>query len=80
VRIARTMGPGVPSKPERDNEQNSVCKNIDDDEDQCFENCVLEQWAKPRPPYALGPRGTDCHEYNDSILKICRKKCPLKKK
>jgi RHS repeat-associated protein len=67
--------PGVPSLPERDNEENAQCENIDDDEDRCFEDCVLNQFAQPRPNYAIGPLGTDCQEYSDNTLNICRQQC-----
>lgn len=68
--------PGLPSLPERDNEENFECENIDDDEDRCFEECVLEQWAQDRPSYAIGPLGTDCQEYSKNIVKVCRRQCP----
>lgn len=67
--------PGQPSLPDRDNEKNSQCEDIDDDEDGCFEQCVLDQWAKPRPPYAIGPLGTDCQEYSQDIVKTCMQEC-----
>ena len=67
--------PGVPSLPERDNEQNSQCEDIDDDEDRCFEQCVLGQWAQRRPNYAVGPLGTDCQEYSRNIVAVCRQQC-----
>ncbi len=67
--------PGQPSFPDRDNEQNSQCEDIDDDEDRCFEQCVIDQWAQPRPPYAIGPLGTDCQEYSQDIATTCRQQC-----
>lgn len=63
---------GKASFPERDNEENSQCENIDDDEGRCFEQYVLEQWAKPRPSYAIGPLGTDCQEYSQDVVRTCR--------
>jgi RHS repeat-associated protein len=66
---------GQPSLPDRDNEENSQCEDIDDDEDRCFEKCALDQWAKPRPPYAIGPLGTDCQEYSRNLKKTCRQRC-----
>ena len=70
--------PASPSRPDRDNEANSQCENIDDDKDRCFEDCVLDQWSKDKPNYAIGPFGTDCQEYSKDIVKICRAKCPLR--
>ena len=71
--------PGAPSSPANDNEGTGQCDDIDDDKDRCFEECVLVEWAKPRPKYAIGPLGADCQEYSKEIVKICRKKCPAKK-
>ncbi len=41
--------PGVPSLPERDNEQIASCQEISDDKDQCFEKCVLKALDEPLP-------------------------------
>ena len=71
-----TPAPGVPSRPDRDNENVAQCENIDDDSDRCFEECVLDQWTRPRPDYAIGPLGTDCQEYSQDIVEICRTRCP----
>ena len=75
-----TEAPAEPSKPERDNPENSVCEVIDDDKDQCFEACVMGEWAKPLPPYGIGPAGTDCQEYSSGIASKCRFQCMLSKK
>ena len=55
-----TPTPGVPSQPSRDNESTAQCEDIDDDKARCFEECVIDQWANPRPNYAIGPFGNDC--------------------
>lgn len=73
-----TPAPGSPSLPERDNEDIAQCEDIDDDKNRCFEECVLEQWEKPRPDYAIGPLGTDCQEYSSDIRNICEAKCRKK--
>jgi RHS repeat-associated protein len=70
--------PGVPSLPERDNMENSSCNQISDDKDQCFEQCVMEQWEKPRPNYTIGPLGTDCQEYSSKISFKCSFLCSVK--
>ncbi|MEJ2046462.1 MAG: RHS repeat-associated core domain-containing protein [Reinekea sp.] len=67
--------PGAHSLPERDNEENSVCTLVDGDENQCFENCVLEEWSKPLPDYAIGPLGDDCQEYTHDIYYTCTLQC-----
>ena len=74
-----TPTPGTASIPERDNESIAQCVDIDDDKDRCFEECVLKEWLKPRPNYAIGPLGTDCQEYSKETVKICRKECRKKK-
>ena len=71
-----TPAPGVPSRPDRDNENIAQCENIDDDTNRCFEDCVLNQWTRPRPDYAIGPLGTDCQEYSRDIVDMCRARCP----
>ena len=40
----------------------------------CFEQCLLEEWKKPRPTYGI-PFGTDCQEYDDYVNDKCWKKC-----
>jgi hypothetical protein len=67
--------PAEPSKPERDDPNRSSCKDIDDDKDQCFEQCVIEEWRKPRPPYAIGILGVDCQEYSQAIVFSCKTQC-----
>jgi hypothetical protein len=41
----------------------------------CFEQCLLNEWDKERPQYGIGPQGTDCQEYDDSVNDKCREKC-----
>ncbi len=67
---------GVPSQQDRDSEDTGVCEDIDDDRDRCFETCVQYHWAQKRPPYAIGPLGTDCQEYSKDIRKTCEQWCP----
>ena len=68
--------PGVPSK---DKYVPGKCKrrpsNI------CFEQCLLEEWGKPRPTYSIGPLKDpgDCQEYDDYVNDKCWKKCKGKK-
>ena len=52
---------------------------VDDDEDRCFEQCVIENFNKPNKPYyGLGPL-TDCQEYADDLYFGCKIKCNLEK-
>ena len=67
--------PGVPSLPERDNENIAECEDIDGDEDRCMEDCILNQWERPRPIYAIGPMGTDCQEYSSDLRDTCERQC-----
>ncbi|WP_373085466.1 RHS repeat-associated core domain-containing protein [Sneathiella sp.] len=64
-----------PGKPSDDSYEPKQCEKTQDD-NQCFEKCVTDEWAKPRPRYGI-PFGTDCQEYDDNIHKKCRKQCDL---
>ncbi len=44
----------------------------------CFEQCLIDEWAKPRPTYGI-PFGTDCQEYDDDVNARCKKQCGVKK-
>lgn len=46
------------------------------DDNKCFESCLIEQWAQPRPRYGI-PVGTDCQEYDNDVNARCRRKCGL---
>jgi RHS repeat-associated protein len=63
-------------KPSNDRMSAGQCELTQPDND-CFEECLLEEWEKERPDYGI-PFGTDCQEYDDSVNKRCRKKCNLK--
>ena len=63
-------------KPSNDSMGAGQCKDTQPDND-CFEQCLRDEWAKPRPPYGI-PFGTDCQEYDDDVNKRCRKKCKIK--
>lgn len=66
-------GQGIPTNDSMDAGQ---CKQTQPDND-CFEKCLNDEWAKPRPPYGI-PFGTDCQEYDNDVNSRCRKKCGLK--
>ncbi len=42
----------------------------------CFDRCILEGLAGPRPFYSLAGPGTNCQEFAESILQRCSAKCP----
>ncbi|MFY9316651.1 MAG: RHS repeat-associated core domain-containing protein [Burkholderiales bacterium] len=63
-------------KPSEDSMDAGQCKPTQPDND-CFEKCLKDEWAKPRPSYGI-PLGTDCQEYDDDVNSRCRKKCGLK--
>jgi len=66
-------------KPSQDSlEAGRECKEIEPDND-CFEQCLISEWGKPRPKYGI-PFGTDCQEYDDKVVKSCRKECDVKQK
>jgi RHS repeat-associated protein len=66
-------------KPSNDviNPPGGQCKDTQPD-NQCFEQCLIKEWAKPRPSYGI-PFGTDCQEYDDDVNSRCRKQCNIKK-
>ncbi len=68
--------PGKPTAPKDDFYDPQTCKKTRDD-DKCFEKCLIDEWAKPRPRYGI-PFGTDCQEYDDDVNRRCRKKCGSK--
>jgi RHS repeat-associated protein len=68
-------GAGKPSKDIID-PPGGQCKETEPD-NQCYEQCLVREWAKPRPKYGI-PFGTDCQEYDDEVNTICRKQCKAK--
>lgn len=69
-------GEGKPSK-DIPNPDGGQCKETQPDNN-CFERCLIKEWAKPRPKYGI-PFGTDCQEYDDDVNAFCRKQCNIKK-
>jgi RHS repeat-associated protein len=67
---------GSPGKPSDDKFNPDTCKQAQPDND-CYEKCLAEEWAKPRPWYGI-PFGTDCQEYDDNVNETCRKRCNIK--
>jgi RHS repeat-associated protein len=68
--------PGKPTTPETDYYSASACKKTQDD-NSCFEKCLIKEWAKKRPRYGV-PFGMNCQEYDENVNNICRKECGLK--
>jgi hypothetical protein len=67
--------PGVPSDSARDYYDPQSCELVEEDDDQCVEQCLLNTWYNPRPNYDIGPWGTDCQEYSQSTLSECMAYC-----
>jgi RHS repeat-associated protein len=65
-----------PGKPSNDSYNPDRCEETQPDND-CFEKCLVNEWAKPRPNYGI-PVGTDCQEYDDDVNRRCRKQCKVK--
>jgi hypothetical protein len=59
-----------PGKPSADTLAAGMCEAIEPDDDE-FENCLKAEWMKPRPNYGI-PFGTDCQEYDDAVVAMCR--------
>jgi RHS repeat-associated protein len=68
--------PGRPTKPNEDYYKPEACKKKVND-NKCFEQCLVEEWKKPRPWYGI-PMGTDCQEYDEGLHHKCKKKCEMK--
>jgi RHS repeat-associated protein len=70
--------PGKPTTPDEDYLDKNSCTKTQDD-NQCFEECLQDEWAKPRPRYSVIPGlGMQCQQYDDDVNTTCRKKCGLK--
>lgn len=70
-------GPGKPSNQNKDYFHPEACDKTQDD-NACFEGCMVDEWKKPRPDYGWPTVGTDCKEYDDAVNATCRKQCGLK--
>ncbi|MDO5288795.1 MAG: RHS repeat-associated core domain-containing protein [Pseudomonadota bacterium] len=67
------------TRPDEDYYDPKSCKEVDDDQDQCFEQCVLRNFSKPnKPRYGIGPL-TDCQEYADDLYYGCKILCNMRK-
>ena len=65
------------TRPDEDYYDRRSCKEVDDDKEQCFEQCVLRNFAKPsKPRYGIGPL-TDCQEYADDLYYGCKILCNI---
>ena len=73
---------GVPSDPLKDvYDAESCTTSVDDDPDDCLEQCLLSRWQQSRPPYTVaGPFGQNCHEYTSNVITSCKAYCKSKRK
>lgn len=70
-------GPGKPTSPSQDYFHPEACtKTLDDNA--CVEQCLIQQWAKPRPMYGWPTVGKDCKDYDNDVNVKCQSKCGLK--
>lgn len=67
--------PGRPTRPDEDWYEKRSCRQVDDAQDRCVEDCLLRVFDEPRPTYAIGPLGTDCQEWSDDSLRQCLAQC-----
>ena len=67
--------PGRPTRPDEDYYDEKSCKKVDDEKDRCYEQCVLHNFKKPRRRYGIGPQGTDCQEWSDTVNVGCKLLC-----
>ena len=70
-------GPGRPTNPNEDYYHPDACEKTQDD-NTCFESCMVEKWNQPRPNYGWPAAGRDCKEYDNDVNATCRKRCGLK--
>jgi RHS repeat-associated protein len=67
-------GPGKPSNDKFDSER---CEQEEPDND-CIEQCLIKEFAEPRPWYGLVGPGTNCQEWVDDVVTECRNQCKKK--
>jgi RHS repeat-associated protein len=70
--------PGRATTPQEDYYHPKACEKSTDN-NSCFDQCLIDEWAKPRPHYDLDfwP-GKQCQQYDSDVNRKCRKKCGLK--
>ncbi|MBK6436445.1 MAG: RHS repeat-associated core domain-containing protein [Rhodanobacteraceae bacterium] len=66
---------GCDGKDSQETYNPKQCRQIDDDKDRCFEECLKKEFKKKRPQYGIGPQGTDCREWADDVWSRCARKC-----
>ena len=56
-----------------------ICKKVEED-NQCIETCIQDEFKKPPPNYSVHlANGDNCQTWADRTLMICRAKCKGKK-
>jgi len=71
--------PGRPTRPDEDFYHPDACRQSSWD-DTCFDQCLMEEWSKPRPNYSLIPGiGNQCQVYDTDVNVTCRAKCDAQK-
>lgn len=67
--------PGMPTTSATDYYTPDACER-EWGEDSCIETCISNRLKNPeRPRYGVGPSGTDCQEFTDDVVRICKKRC-----
>jgi len=70
--------PGQATSSSTDYYVESACKPVPDS-NQCFENCLREEWDESRPYYSIVPLfGSQCHQYDNELHRRCEVKCGMK--
>ena len=71
--------PGRPTRPDEDFYHPDACGKSSEG-DACFDQCLIEEWSKPRPNYSLVPGiGVQCQTYDTNVNETCRAKCDAQK-
>jgi RHS repeat-associated protein len=78
-RAAGPWGPGKPSEGDGAPDKGAQCTKVEDD-NQCLEKCLIGEFNKPRPAYALTAAsitngGQNCQAWANSTLEQCRSSC-----
>lgn len=69
------LSQGQPTSPEDDYYDKDSCSLLEDSNDNCEEQCIIDNWSRTRPEYGIGPQGTDCQEYTDDVVQGCLRSC-----
>lgn len=73
-------GPWDQGRPTNPNDEDDyfhpqACEQVDNDDNRCVEDCLLDRFGRPRPNYGIVGPGTNCQEWAKDSLTECRSQC-----